>query len=169
MARHGVLLGALAVLASCNKPKAEEPVPVNEPIGLTISGFNYTDLYIDHFSVNGNGGGNVYVSSPTSGGGGFTCCASWFTNMTVPMRVEVVWTRDRNRWCTKVVETTGPTPANPSHLAVHFFPDGRIEAELTEDPPKMKLRLESAGPLQRKTSGNTVTDERTARCQDGRP
>ena len=178
--RYGVLLGAIAVLAACKKPKtdenssgqtgqAAEAPPSHEPISLEINGFNYTDLYIDNFSVNGNGGGNVYVSSPTSGGGGSTCCASWFRNMTVPMRLEITWTRDRKRWCTREVHTTGPTPANPRHLAVHFFPDGHIEAELTEDLPEPKLRLERVSPTERKKSGNTVSDEQVARCQDAYP
>ncbi|AKI99144.1 Hypothetical protein AA314_00771 [Archangium gephyra] len=77
-----MLLGALSGLAGCKKPKtgenpggqtgqaAETTPPSLEPISLEINGFNYTDLYIDNFSVNGNSGGNLYVSSPTSGGGG---------------------------------------------------------------------------------------------------
>lgn len=180
VARYGVLLGALSVLAGCKKPKtdenpggqagqAAETPPSLEPISLEINGFNYTDLYIDNFSVNGNSGGNLYVSSPTSGGGGSTCCASWFRNMTVPMRLEITWTRDRKRWCTKEVHTTGPTPAHPHHLAVHFFPDGHIEAGLSEDLPEPKLRLERASPTERKKSGNTVSDEQVARCQDAYP
>ena len=79
------------------------------------------------------------------------------------------WTRDRQRWCQKEVMFTGPVPANPRHLGVHFFPDGHIEIEITENFPEVKLRLETVGPDERKKSGNKVADEQVARCQDGYP
>jgi hypothetical protein len=175
-----VLLGALSVLAACKKPKtdetpngqtgqAAESPPSREPISLTIVGFNYTDLYIDSFEVNSVGGGNIVVSTTTSGGGGSTCCASWFRGRTLPMLLKIKWTRDRKRWCQKEIQTSGPIPANPTHLGVHFFPDGRIEAELSEGYPELKLRLESVSADERKKSGNTVMDEQVARCQDAYP
>ena len=169
VARYGVLLGALAVLAACKKSKPEEPEPNYEPISLSIQGFNYTDLYIDSFEVNGNGGSNIYVSSLTSGGGGTTCCVSWFPGTRLPVSLEIKWTRDRKRWCQKEVQVKGPVPANPRHLGVHFFPDGHIEAEVTEDFPEPKLRLERVSPSERKKTGNTVSDEQVARCQDAYP
>jgi hypothetical protein len=164
--RLRVLLGALALLAACNKPKTDSSL---DPIALEINGFNYTDLYIDSFEVNGRGGGNVFVSSLDSGGGGSTCCASWWPDPKDPMPLKIKWTRGGDRWCEKEVLVTGPVPARPEHLAVHFFPDGRIEAELTEDFPKVKLRLESVNSVERKKSGNKVADEQVARCQDGYP
>ncbi|MBC7993450.1 MAG: hypothetical protein H7Z15_09445, partial [Rhizobacter sp.] len=33
-------------------------------------GYNYTDTYIDSFEVDGAGGGNLEVSTPTAPGGG---------------------------------------------------------------------------------------------------
>jgi hypothetical protein len=50
---------------------------------------------------------------------------------------------------------------------VHFFPDVRIEAEITENYPELKLKLQDYNEGQRKESGNTVADEQTARCKDG--
>jgi hypothetical protein len=47
----------------------------SKSISLTIVGYNYTTRYIDSFSVNGNGGGNIMRSTPESGGGGAVCCA----------------------------------------------------------------------------------------------
>jgi hypothetical protein len=44
---------------------------------LAIVGYNYTERYIDSFHVNGQGGGNLYVSGPTAGGGSSACCVSW--------------------------------------------------------------------------------------------
>ncbi|MFY0526731.1 DUF3304 domain-containing protein [Archangium gephyra] len=166
------------MLVACNKPKAEEkpgaqlaqveeaPV-ITEPVSLEINGFNYTDLYIDSFEVNGQGGGNLFVSSPTSGGGGGVCCVSFTPGTRLPVQLKLKWTRDRKRWCEKEALLTGPVPANPRHLGVHFFLDGHIEAELTEQDPEPRLRLERVDRGKRKESGNTVTDEQTARCKDG--
>jgi hypothetical protein len=182
-AHLGLLVGGLLlVLPGCKQPKepnagakpggapeqTRETQRLNKHISsLTINGFNYTDLYIDSFTVDGQGGGNIYVSSPTSGGGGSVCCASFSAGSTLPLRVKVKWTRDRERWCEKEVLIPGPIPASPEHLGVHFFPDGHIEAELTEDYPEVKLQLRNVDDGRRKASGNTVADEQTARCQDG--
>ena len=173
-----LLFVGLSMLEACNKPKAEEkpgtqlaqvdeaPV-IAQPVSLTINGFNYTDLYIDSFEVNGQGGGNLFVSSPTSGGGGGVCCVSFSPGTKLPVQLKIKWTRNRKRWCEKEVLLTGPVPANPRHLGVHFFPDGHIEAEITADYPELKLRLQDDNEGQRKESGNTVADEQTARCRDG--
>jgi hypothetical protein len=178
--RLGLLVGGLLlVLAGCKDSKdgakpggasapVEEPPRLDRNIsGLAINGFNYTDLYIDSFAVDGQGGGNIFVSSPTSGGGGTVCCAGFSAGSTLPLSVRVKWSRDRKRWCEKEVQITGPIPASPDHLAVHFFPDGHIEAELTEDDPLVKLQLDRMDRYERKKSGNTVADEQTARCRDG--
>lgn len=176
--RLGVLLGGLSVLAACTERKSDappsEPSPqaadapaITRRVSLEINGFNYTDLYIDSFEVNGQGGGNLFVSSPTSGGGGGVCCVSFGPGSRLPIRLTIKWTRDRKRWCEKEALVTGTIPANPRHLAVHFFPDGRIEAEITENYPELKLRLEDFNEAERKASGNTVADEQTARCKDG--
>ena len=173
-----LLIVGLSMLAACNKPKAEEkpgaqPAQVEDApaisqrVSLEINGFNYTDLYIDSFEVNGQGGGNLFVSSPTSGGGKRTCCVSFWPGTSLPVQLKIKWTRDRKRWCEKEVLLNGPVPANPRHLGVHFFPDGHIEAEITADYPELKLRLQDYNEGQRKESGNTVADEQTARCRDG--
>lgn len=166
------------ILSACRESntktkQGEPPVQTTEAprldksVSLTITGFNYTDLYIDSFSVNGQGGGNIFVSSPTSGGGGSVCCVSFWPSSTLPLHVTVRWTRDLKRWCEKDVLVTGPVPASPEYLAVHFYPDGRIEAQITEGYPQVKLKLDRVNRSMRKASGNTVADERSARCQDG--
>jgi hypothetical protein len=158
--RCALFLAELSVLVACNKPKTEA-------VSLEINGFNYTDLYIDSFEVNGQGGGNLFVSSLTSGGGKGTCCVSFTPGTNLPVQLTIKWTRDQKRWCEKEALLKGPVPANPRHLGVHFFPDGHIEVEITEDYPELKLRLKDYDPGQRKESGNTVADEQTARCKDG--
>ncbi|WP_257462026.1 DUF3304 domain-containing protein [Archangium lipolyticum] len=176
-----VVGGLLLVLSGCKQPNEPNagakpggtPGQINETprldkrVSLTLIGFNYTDLYIDSFSVNGQGGGNLYVSSPTSGGGGSVCCVGFSPSSKLPLQVKVRWTRDRRRWCEKEVLITDPVPASPEYLAVHFFPDGRIEGEITEEYPEVKLKLRSVDDGKRKASGNNVADEQTARCQDG--
>ena len=170
--RLGLLLGGLAVLVACTERKREEPPDmllsqvaagpaITQRVSLEINGFNYTDLYIDSFEVNGQGGGNLFVSSPTSGGGGGVCCVSFGPGSRLPIKLTI------KRWCEKEALVMGPIPANPRHLGVHFFPDGRIEAEITENYPELKLRLEDFNEAERKASGNTVVDEQTARCKDG--
>lgn len=177
-ARHGLGLVVVAVLAACSQQKTGEPssgqparaeatTVIPRQVSLEINGFNYTDLYIDSFDVNGQGGGNLFVSTPTAGGGKGACCVSLDPGTRLPVALTIKWTRDGKRWCEKEVQLSGPIPANPRHLGVHFFPDGRIEAEITEDDPEVKLVLESFNLGQRKESGNTVTDEQTARCKDG--
>jgi uncharacterized protein DUF3304 len=172
-------IGLMLALAACDestpreKPDegpatTEDSRALRKRVSLEINGFNYTDLYIDSFSVNGQGGGNINVSSPTSGGGGSVCCVLFSRGSALPLRVKVKWTRDGERWCEQEVLITGPIPVSPEHLGVHFFPDGHIEAEITENYPKPKLQLGRVDPGKRKESGNTVADEQMGRCHDGR-
>lgn len=166
--RPWLLLGVLGGAASCTPTPKAAPAEAranSEPVLLEINGFNYTDLYIDSFEVNGQGGGNLFVSSATSGGGGSVCCLRWVPGTPLPLRVS--WTRDQKRRCEQEVPLRQPLPAAPRHLAVHFFPDGHLEAELTENYPALKLELERANPEERKATGNTVNDERLSRCTDG--
>jgi hypothetical protein len=65
---------------------------------LLIQGYNYTDDYIDSFTVDGQGGGNLYVSGPTSGGGGSVCCASFARGTSMPIRLKVRWTGGYCMW-----------------------------------------------------------------------
>jgi hypothetical protein len=123
---------------------------------LEINGFNYTDLYIDSFSVNSQGGGNIFVSSPTSGGGGSVCCIGWHDSYEPPIIVTVEWSYDREHYCKQEVTIEEPYPENPNHLGVHFFQDGHVEVNVTEDYPELKLILEHANHEERKESGNEI-------------
>jgi hypothetical protein len=66
---------ALSACEANSSPAAAKRYKKSE-YGLVIIGYNYTSRYIDQFSVDGAGGGNLYVSGPSSGGGGIVCCAS---------------------------------------------------------------------------------------------
>ena len=129
-----------------------------EPVGLLIQGYNYTDDYIDSFTVNGPGGGNLFVSGPQSGGGGSVCCFSYQPGEPLPIRLKVKWTAtyclysetspygrtsEHRRGVWKEIEAliTTPPTGKPRALEVHFYNDGHVEAAITEgdSPPRLKL------------------------------
>jgi Protein of unknown function (DUF3304) len=175
LALNAVLgLSACGQIAAQNAPTAETQVaaqPLGEPAGLAINGFNYTDLVISHFSVQHQGGGNIYVSSPTSGGGGTVCCVTWRPGTKLPKPIQVEWLRvvnNKDRRCKKTVMLNGPVPANPTAIGVHFMPNGDIQVELTEGEADPKLKLQSFDAGRRKEIGNVIHDEETASCKDGR-
>ncbi|RKG96035.1 DUF3304 domain-containing protein [Corallococcus carmarthensis] len=177
--RGDAWLGLFLLAASCKQPVPETkpvelPPPTREeaaalakPVSLEINGYNYTDLAIDTFEVNGQGGGDLAVSSTTSGGGKGACCVGLSPGTKFPVELTIRWTRDRKRWCEKAVQLAGVATANPQHLGVHFFPDGHIEAEVTEGYPDLKLKLDRVDVGRRKAAGNSVQDEQSARCRDG--
>ena len=134
---------------------------------MVAYGYNYTDTYIDSFEVDGAGGGNLVVSTPTAGGGGHTCCATVTSGLPPGTPFVIKWTRDRKRWCEQEVLLTKSVPPQPRYLEVHFYPDGRIEIEATQQasPPRLKLERFSRG--MRHEANNANNDERYARCKDG--
>lgn len=121
---------------------------------LTIYGYNYTDLPISSFSADGNGGGNLHVSTPTSSGGSSVCCYTFYGDAPSdqyyqPYPVKVRWLTSIERredayWCEQDVPLKGPIPANPNYLEVHFYQDGHIEIAVTEQmsSPRLKLPVE---------------------------
>jgi hypothetical protein len=125
---------------------------------LLIQGYNYTDTYIDSFTVNGAGGGNIFVSSPTTGGGKSTCCYSF--NPASKAQVTIRWSANYCMYSTtnKYGETyqwrkslfrevqvpiERPQAGVPAALEVHFYPDGHVEAAVTPgySPPRLKLPI----------------------------
>ncbi|MEH6493290.1 DUF3304 domain-containing protein [Halopseudomonas sp.] len=81
-----VLLGALCLLNACSAQTSPAKV---KSLGAPIEGYNHSGTTaINRFSVNGNGGSNVSVSS----GGGQTCCVSmpltWHPGLTLVVEWE---------------------------------------------------------------------------------
>lgn len=129
-----------------------------ESVALLIQGYNYTDDYIDSFTVNGQGGGNLFVSSPTSGGSGSVCCVSYVPGVKLPMKVKVRWV---GGYCS--YEETSPygrtnkelkglwreadalvddrSGGHPYALEIHIYRDGHVEGSVTrgESPPRVVL------------------------------
>ncbi len=162
-----LLIGCGQFSAQDAPPSEETNAASRKPVSLAINAFNYTDMYIDSFSVDYQGGGNVYVSSPTSGGGGTVCCVTWWPRTKLPHPVKVKWSRDNKRWCEKTVMLNGPVPARPTAIGVHFMPDGDIQVELSEGEADPKLKLKRFDSGQRKATGNVIHDEETASCKNG--
>jgi hypothetical protein len=168
-----LLLGSLsacatgpAVVSPSSQTTARDPRPSIQ--GLAIAGYNYTDLYIDSFEVNGHGGGNLEVSDAVAGGGKYTCCMSVYPAL-VPYPVTIKWTRGDGRdiWCEAKAMVKGPIPAEPHYFEVHFMPEGKIEIEVAEDNSPPKVKLERTSYARRHESGNVIHDEEVGRCQRG--
>ena len=155
-------LAAVALLAACDRGAVAQPSVAGRqaetPVGaasLALTGYNYTNRYIDSFSVNGQGGGNISVSTPTSGGGGTVCCVRYLP----PEKISVRWQTgacyfhvrsttsnevyDRLYSFFKEAEVTvaAGKVAHPKYMEVHFFPDGTVQAALTEIASLPRLAL----------------------------
>lgn len=156
------VLGACSKNVSAISGAANEPIPAEgTKVQLSITGYNYTNRPIDQFSVNSNGGGNLHVSSLTSGGGGSVCCISYIVGLK-KWRVRVRWQAGACTYNNEIfsngergfelfdyfketeVEVDPSVPARPNNLEVHFYPDGHLEVAVTEDdsPPRLRLPKE---------------------------
>lgn len=134
----------LPALASCEDSK---------PVMLGITAYNYTDRYIDNFSVGGQGGSNVFLSTTTSGGGKTACCISYNPRRPLPIQMKVEWTWGRLEDSTgKVIkpdehaeamaELRGPIPPEPRDLEVHFMPDRTVQLRITARPSEPMLIID---------------------------
>lgn len=177
-----VVLASIALAGCTRDPSIARAAPAPAPAqaasadqpmlirGLAIEGYNYTDTGIGHFNVGYAGGGNIAVSSPTSGGGGTTCCVRAFLHgPPPPPKYRVEWSRDGDTWCTQDVEVTGPIPADPGYMEVHFYRDGHIELAVSEMPSPPRLKLEQAHDNSRHEDErlNVNNDAVYSRCRLG--
>ena len=148
----------LFALSACAAVSGKDASPKKgDVVWLGLMGYNYSDHYIDNYSVNDAGGGGLRVSSPTSGGGGITCCVKWKLGQSLPVTVRVRWQSDACRYIKRVddedfpaakvfysekdVELTGPIPNDPRYFETHFYPDGHIEVAVADRvrPPQLRL------------------------------
>jgi len=164
---HWALIGSVATsisLQGCAADAPTVPTRTGEPVSLLIQGYNYTDDYIESFTVNGQGGGNIFESGPSSGGGKSACCLSYTPGTSLPIRLKVRWTasycwyrgttkygptapRLKDLWKEAEALVTHVNDEKPRALEVHFFPDGRVEAAITAgySPPRLVLQRNSDG------------------------
>lgn len=116
---------------------------------LGLVAYNYTDHHISNYSVNEIGGGNVFLSSPTSGGSGVTCCVSYQNNKSKPMTMKVRWQYGgcryiiKNEWTNEIAEMTHffyrekdvvvtlSSLRDPSYVETHFYNHGVVQVNIT--------------------------------------
>lgn len=152
-----------ALLNTAFAQQMEIPMPENEEkthYMLGILGYNYTDEHIAAFSIDGQGGGHVRVSSPTTGGSGIVCCVLFSKKPKWPIQVLVRWQSGgcrvypknrkygHNQYYYKetMVNVEPGTSAHPSDIAVHFYKDDSVRVRLVDDlePPLLKLPKDRA-------------------------
>ena len=136
-----VLTGLItALLAACHG---------ESKLMLGITGYNYTNRYIDRFSVNGQGGTNLRAQT---NGSGEACCIVLRADQELPVKVYVEWTYGE-RWNhikgiklqdakshSAEVFLEGPIPKDPRIFVVHFYPDNTVQVEESADYPKPRLK-----------------------------
>jgi hypothetical protein len=142
---------------SAGEDKADAKIPLGTPLSLTLQGFNYTDKYIDRFQVDGLGGGNIFVSTETNGGGKSACCVSYVLGASA-RKVKIRWQTDACRFNERIsrgqkysnihsffkeveVQVDRDIPEHPRYFEVHFYPDGHVEAAMTEQASRPRLIL----------------------------
>jgi len=141
-----VALTALALTACQDAAK-------QEPKMLGITGYNYTDRYIDTFSVNGQGGTNMGAQT---NGSGEACCIVWRPGTTLPVTMVVEWTygEDQDLRTGQIykpretrraeVELTGPVPEHPTVFVAHFYPNNTVQVEVAADYPEPRIKRSNA-------------------------
>lgn len=163
------ILMSLLVLAlpachaqSSATPATVDKTPVKAPTGtrieLTLTGYNYTNRYIDQFDVDGQGGGNIGVSGPNSAGSGSMCCVSYRSGAKA-RKVKIRWQADACTFLDYVdgkgvkhhrahsyfkeieVQIDPNIPDFPRYFEVHFYPDGHVAAAITEHASRSRLTL----------------------------
>ncbi len=150
------------LLVIVHKIRAEQFKAQDEQLGVDLIGYNYTNSHISNYSVDGSGGGDIRLSSPTSGGGGIVCCISLPTRN--PIIVRVRWqiggcsylmkspitgrtrTLIHDFYREKYVEVLRPKGMRPRHLESHFYPDGSVMVLLTNNMSLPRLSLSETRP-----------------------
>lgn len=151
---HALLLTGLCVVAVCYAHLFEasgERKESDNHLLLGLVAYNYTDRHISEYSVDGASGGYVRLSSPTGGGSGTACCVKIQRNYRDRMTVRVRWQVDGCTYLIKdsrtgkadkarylyykeaEVEVLRKDDGNPEYIETHFYPDGSVKVQLTEN------------------------------------
>jgi hypothetical protein len=137
--------------------RAQMKAPMGTRIELALTGYNYTNRYIDQFDVDGQGGGNIGVSGPNTAGNGSACCVSYRSGAKA-RKVKIRWQRDACTYNERIsggetfndiylffkeveVQVDADIPDNPRYFEVHIYPDGHAEAAITEHESRARLAL----------------------------
>lgn len=126
---------------------------------LGLVGYNYTDRHISDYTVNGAGGADIRLSSPTGRGSGITCCVRLAKKSIIPPRVKVRWQYDggvyfmrndrtgatdlvRHHYYKEMeVDVQRADSGTPKYIETHFYPDGGVKVFSTHffSGPRLKL------------------------------
>jgi hypothetical protein len=138
--------------------KSPDGAPIGTRIELMLTGYNYTNRYIDQFDVDGQGGGNIAVSGPGTAGSGSVCCVSYRSGAGT-WNAKIRWQADACTFHSYTdgkgikhertysffkeieVEVDPNIPDYPRYFEVHFYPDGHAEAVITEHESGSRLVL----------------------------
>ncbi|WP_161783184.1 DUF3304 domain-containing protein [Massilia sp. BSC265] len=139
-------------------------------------GYNYTNRVIESYTVDYVSGGDIKLSSVTSGGGGVSCCFEYYPDLGEKLLVKVRWQVDgctyvlRNPvtnatadvrhlyYQEKMVEVERKTKGVPEFVETHIFPNGSVKVFLTAEMSSPILRLDA-----------TRTDRSSfPRCKNGK-
>lgn len=126
---------------------------------LGLIAYNYTDRLIEEYTVDGSGGGDVRLSSPTSGGSGVMCCARLSKDRKERILVTVRWQFDGCSYKTEIpggkiwerrkfhykeakVYLKPSLSKESAYLETHFYADGSVKVKVTDEISLPELKLD---------------------------
>lgn len=107
------------------------PACSQEKVAIAISGLNYTDDYIQDFTVDGYSGANIDANG---GGGSFVCCVSIPARWRDGLMVTVRWKDDQDhpeKYKEQMVPIPEYTDDDIGSLVVHFYPNDVVKILVT--------------------------------------
>lgn len=160
--RSFLFMASLAVIAAgdARAEKSAREQLKEKYFLLGLVGYNYTDRHISNYTVNGAGGADIRLSSPTGGGSGITCCVRLRKQSTIVPRVKVRWQYDgcvyfmkndrtgASDWVQHYyykeveVDLKRADSGNPGYIETHFYPDGTVQVRSTDDFSSPDLKLD---------------------------
>lgn len=138
---------------------ARSPISAKATMTLDLIGYNYTDHHIEDYFIDTQNGGIITISSPTSGGSGAVCCINLSPGESGAIFVLVRWqiagctytetdpitgkTEELHHYLYKeeYVKATRPAGAKPNYLEAHFYPNGSVQVQITEEMSLPRLKL----------------------------
>nr|WP_081983747.1 DUF3304 domain-containing protein [Massilia sp. JS1662] len=156
------VLGALVVyvgLFSGNVAVADSQNNSQATMTLDLVGYNYTNRHVEDYSIDTTNGGIVTVSTPTSGGSGSVCCVNLTPGESGTIFVRVRWQVDGCSYSEKdpitgntevlhhylykeeYVKVARPVGIKPNYLETHFYPNGTVQVQITEEMSLPRLKL----------------------------
>jgi hypothetical protein len=134
-------MSGLAALTGCASAQPQSR-------SVSTGFFNYTNRYIGNVVVDGAwiGGGDAYgmggyaqgLMAPSDPNRKAVLKVEWDVGSVYDVASDT-YTRTEVTRLKAEVPVAWPYPANPRLLILHFYPDGRVEAELEENQPKRRI------------------------------